>query len=386
MATPNGCSGQDSQSGVLLPGDALYEILLRVPARDLCRFRAVCRPWSRLLSDPYFIAAHVGRHPEPLVVAGTFCWSDGIICNIFDLSGRLVKRILSTGNERVTSVNLDSVCTSTDGEGRRLRLHNLATGAVFALPEDLAEEHAARERHTHRFHVEAEFGQVPSTGEYKVLRVLNCFSDHDVQLYEVITLNGSSHAKWRGKTPPPYTVRLGVWKTAVINRIVYFFSNEVQAQDAARDRIASFDLETEEWRASLRGPLSSLEEAPNWPRRHYGIDELTMSDMNGCLVVVHRTYASNLDLWFMMDFERGIWIKQHSIQVQPSVWDVPDAVRPLLVLNDGRIVLFYMGADKGSIRIYNPRTNSYTDASEAGCSFTVGLYTGSPLSLANGAS
>ncbi|CAO2037970.1 unnamed protein product [Urochloa humidicola] len=385
MATPSGCSGQDSQSGVLLPSDALYEILLRLPARDLCRFRAVCRPWRRLLSDPHFIAAHVGRHPEPLIVAGTFFLSGGIICNIFDLSGRLVKRILSsTGNERVTSVNLDSVCTSTDGEGRRLRLHNLATGAVFALPEDLAEEHAARERHTHRFHVEAEFGQVPSTGEYKVLRVLNRFGHHEGQLYEVITLNGSSHAQWRGKTPPPYTVKVGVWKTAVINGVVYFFSNEVQAQDAAPDRIASFDLETEEWRASLRGPLSSLEEAPNWLHRSDGIDELTMSDMNGYLVVVHRSCASNLDLWFLMDFEKGIWIKQYSIQL--SVWDVSDVVRPLLVLNDGRIVLFYMGTDKGSIRIYNPRTNICTDATEVGCSFTVGLYTGSPLSLANGAS
>ncbi|CAL4888656.1 unnamed protein product [Urochloa decumbens] len=386
MATPSGRSRPDSQSGVLLPGDTLYEILLRLPARDLCRLRAVCRPWRRLLSDPHFIAAHAGRHPEPLVVGGcdTFPRNDGIICDVMDLSGRVVKSVRGTDDEWVTSIHLNFVCIST---GRRFRLLNLATGAIFALPEELTEEHAAHERDTCRFHAEAAFGQVPSTGVYKVLRVLDRLSnDHEGQLYEVITLNGSSHAQWRGKKPPPYTVRFSLWKIVVVNGIVYFFSSEVQAQDAELDRIASFDLETEEWRASLRGPLSSLEEAPNWPHRHYGMDELTMSDMNGCLVVVHRSCASNLDLWFLMDFERGIWIKQHSIQVQLSVRDVFHVVRPLLVLNDGRIVLFYMGDDKGSLRIYNPRTNISTDATEVERSFTVGLYTGSPLSLANGAS
>jgi hypothetical protein len=58
-----------SNAGVL-PADAVYEILLRVPAKDLCRFRAVCRPWRSLLSDPHFIAAHAAHHPGPLIVAG----------------------------------------------------------------------------------------------------------------------------------------------------------------------------------------------------------------------------------------------------------------------------------------------------------------------------
>ncbi|KAF8735764.1 hypothetical protein HU200_014441 [Digitaria exilis] len=55
-----------------MPEDALYEILLRLPAEDLCRLRAVCRPWRSLLSDPHFIAAHAARHPDqpPLVVVG----------------------------------------------------------------------------------------------------------------------------------------------------------------------------------------------------------------------------------------------------------------------------------------------------------------------------
>ncbi|CAN6165489.1 unnamed protein product [Urochloa humidicola] len=82
--------------------DAIYEILLRVPAKDLCRFRAVCRPWRSLLSDPHFIAAHSTHHPAPLIVAGyhTADWNHGILCDIMDLSGRVVKRVRRTWGER----------------------------------------------------------------------------------------------------------------------------------------------------------------------------------------------------------------------------------------------------------------------------------------------
>ncbi|KAF2932195.1 hypothetical protein DAI22_05g269500 [Oryza sativa Japonica Group] len=49
----------------VLPVDLLHDILLRLPARPLCRLRAVCRPWCALLSDPSFVAAHAARHPGP---------------------------------------------------------------------------------------------------------------------------------------------------------------------------------------------------------------------------------------------------------------------------------------------------------------------------------
>jgi hypothetical protein len=52
-----------------LPLDTIYEILLRLSAKDLCRLRAVCRPWQALLSDPQFASAHATRHPGPLLIA-----------------------------------------------------------------------------------------------------------------------------------------------------------------------------------------------------------------------------------------------------------------------------------------------------------------------------
>ncbi|CAL5079162.1 unnamed protein product [Urochloa decumbens] len=61
-----------NDAGLVLPHDALHKILLPVPARPLCRFRAVCKSWRSLLSDdPPLAAAHAARHPLfAIAVAG----------------------------------------------------------------------------------------------------------------------------------------------------------------------------------------------------------------------------------------------------------------------------------------------------------------------------
>jgi len=87
-----------------------------------------------------------------------------------------------------------------------------------------------------------------------------------------------------------------------------------------------------------------------------------------------------MDLWFLIDFEKSLWVKQHNIQLSLSVQHDEVLVRPLVVLNYGRIVT-YTGT-RGLLRIYNPRTRTYTDVAEMGSPIGIGLYTGNLLSLA----
>ncbi|KAK8459112.1 hypothetical protein SEVIR_2G076801v4 [Setaria viridis] len=220
---PNPHSAPDAGAGVLrLPLDAMYEILLRLPARDLCRFRAVCRRWRSLLSGPHFITAHAARHPGPLVVTGydaSRYHSDypnrGVLCDIMDLSGHVVKRVGMTqegqlAGEWVMYIQLDLICTGR-GFKASYELLNPATGSVCALPKGLAKEHASHEQHYYLTFIA--FGKVASTGEYKVLRVLDNPSDYaPLQLYEVFTLDGSSNSRWRGKKGPSDIVQLDLWK------------------------------------------------------------------------------------------------------------------------------------------------------------------------------
>ncbi|KAE8804453.1 hypothetical protein D1007_19488 [Hordeum vulgare] len=109
-----------------LPADALYEVLLRIPAKELCRLRAVCPAWCALTSDRHFVAAHKSRHrtSPPLLAMGYRDDSGVSGVAISDLSGNVVKRIPSTGYEIVTAFSV----------------LNPATGAIIDLPTGRSDE------------------------------------------------------------------------------------------------------------------------------------------------------------------------------------------------------------------------------------------------------
>ncbi|KAL3721389.1 hypothetical protein ACJRO7_033820 [Eucalyptus globulus] len=51
-------SGSDDDGGPKLPNDVAVEILKRLPARSLFRFRCVCRSWRSTIDDSRFVALH----------------------------------------------------------------------------------------------------------------------------------------------------------------------------------------------------------------------------------------------------------------------------------------------------------------------------------------
>ena len=98
-------------------------------------------------------------------------------------------------------------------------------------------------------------GQVASTGEFKLLRVIDnaFFGSRYMQLCEVFTLGGSGDARWRGKKAAQDRVRMSPLSTVAIDGVVYFLLDEyVSTQDVRPKGIASFDILTEEWRAVSR--------------------------------------------------------------------------------------------------------------------------------------
>ncbi|KAL6850503.1 hypothetical protein ACP4OV_021130 [Aristida adscensionis] len=220
--------------------------------------------------------------------------------------------------------------------------------------------------------------------EIKALRLLENWEHFDghgpVQLCEIVTLsNGSNHAQWRGmkaSSEPPFVCSPN--SSVVIDGIVYVFSYRPEC-------IASFDLQAEEWRQPLRGPLSSLwDDDPQAWRGKFRLYELSLAALSGHLVVVYPTRAST-DLWFLMDFEKSLWVKQHSIPktVLPAKYSLSTLfVCPLVVLEDGRIMLYYRTISDGLVGTYSPRTNTFTDMAEVENCVAVGLYTGSLMSLA----
>ncbi|CAL5079010.1 unnamed protein product [Urochloa decumbens] len=366
-----------------LPLDVSYKILLCLPAKDLCHLRTVSWAWRFLLSDPQFIAAH-GAGAGPGGIHG-----DDVRFNIMDLSGRILKRLHVAGDGTDNATD-DLIISSQAGlvcilgaMGKRCRLLDPATGAVTSLPDGLAEEHAANQPHMGQYSAAVMCGKVASTGEHKVLRVLDIrllsISGYNLEpLCEALTLDGSGNARWRGKeaSPDPVSVcdvtsrqfsgtgppiskgpissslelgtgpgfcRLGpagnarwrgkkaspnpismhdVTSRAVVDDCVYFFLKELAPLHiVGPKRIASFDLGIEEdWRRTLEGPQIVRFVGNNDRRRHSRDDvdynHFSLAALNGCLAVVHCVRSSFMDLWFLMDFDEGLWVKQHSIHMK----------------------------------------------------------------------
>ena len=147
--------------------DGLYEVLLRLPAKELCRLRAVYRPWRSLLSEASFAAKHAARHRETLFLvsyaADRSAEHDGLV-DVLDASGRVLKWVHRNQGQVVVGMASDLVCVML--EGGTFQLMNLSTGSVYQLPNKLPEEHLAPEfRICHYGEPVHVFGKVASTGE-----------------------------------------------------------------------------------------------------------------------------------------------------------------------------------------------------------------------------
>ncbi|XP_066398912.1 F-box/kelch-repeat protein At3g23880-like [Miscanthus floridulus] len=375
-----GRRAREAASSDRLPTDVLFNVLLRFPARELCRLRAVCRSWRSLTSDPVFITAHAARHPGPLFLA-QFRDDKTHSIYIVDLSGNVVKRIAGAAGgpyHRLQCTRLDLACLTTDWN--RCHVLNPATGAVQALPEGPAVEHVNRVnlRDPYTFFA---LGWVSSTGDYKVLRMFNRlgFAKGGHQLFEVFTINGgAAHARWRGQQSPGLFV--DECSGVVVDGVVYFLTS--RTYDGARygirpDYIVSFDLGREEWRRDLRGPISSRVGSASSYMRHH----LTLAELKGSLVIADRRHQPfTLDLWFLVDSGSGHWVKEYHILTGPAISRpvlVDESFKPLLLLDDGRLVVYV--ATRGQLFIQDPGTDNFARV-YMGRLDSVSVYTGNLLS------
>uniref|UniRef100_A0A0E0E8T2 F-box associated beta-propeller type 3 domain-containing protein n=1 Tax=Oryza meridionalis TaxID=40149 RepID=A0A0E0E8T2_9ORYZ len=244
------------------------------------------------------------------------------------------------------------------------------------------------------------FGRIASMGEYKVLRMFNRpgFTDLELpQLCEVFTVKGGTgqgYARWRGKQSRQFFVEMQKANSGVVvDGVVYFLMDALYdamiisglGAGIHPDFIFSFDLETEEWREDIQGPISSsfVFDDDFDPQEYFSIwHQLRLAELKGYLVLVyHQRFCSTMDLWFLTDYETRAWAKEYSIQTESFIPVLEYNVKPLLILDDGRI-LIWLGST-GLLLMYDPRTSSFAEVKMRHLA-EVGMYTGSLLSLQNG--
>ncbi|CAN6180578.1 unnamed protein product [Urochloa humidicola] len=348
-------ASQDAASidGVLTQ-DALYEILLRVPARPLCRFRAVCKSWRSLLTDSQFAAAHATRHRgDPLFAVCVASGAHGEVAEIklLDTFGHTVKR-LSVGPTlalRQMLLHLDMVllrglCFLQD---HALRVLDPATGAISILPRNIPGACNS-----------IVFGRAMSStgghGEYKVLSLDTSPYATQPCKVKVLTLLDGVGGTWREAPMPPVTIKTfhndSRREIAVAKGVVYHLV------DNASWLIAAFDLEAEQWRPSLvQGPV------PVPTIDGYAQPLRSLAELKGHLAAVSTTVVS-MNIWFLMD--SGKWHKQCRIRtcIRQHTWLPAKDAQPLWMLDDGRVALWVRAGIMriGALWMYDPRTETCT--------------------------
>ncbi|KAM0893071.1 hypothetical protein ACQ4PT_025332 [Festuca glaucescens] len=349
----------------LLPTDVLRDILLRLPAKPLCRLRAVCRSWRSLLSDSWFAAAHEARQ-QPLVAVYKLMEGYGVNpqdIQILDTSGHLVKQM------RVENCLLDyrsyEVCTNlnllcVEGRDQRLRVLDPATGAVSLLP-GLVVVNCVPYEYADCSTTYA-VGRDGSTGETKVLAITR---DLAYTFCSVLTLGDSGG--WRETGYPP-TNAISSWYTALVKGVLHFLIFQ---------EIAAYDFDKEKWRPDLLHLPLPIE------RQHF------LAELSGTLVASDHHSDTSMDLWFLTDPDKGIWSKQYTITMTPyqqasSSLHGWTTVRPLWLLDDGRIAFWVWQAYGGKrvefIRVYDPTAHTYTDGDEMATDYSFhAVYKGSLL-------
>ncbi|KAF8690621.1 hypothetical protein HU200_040991 [Digitaria exilis] len=383
-----------SDAGVLLP-EVLFDVLLWLPAKELCRLRAVCRSWRALTFDPLFIGENTARHPRhPLFLTN---FRDGRThIHVVDVSGSVVKRIPIPDGNLLLPTSLDLACVATVRNS--CRVLDPATGGVHVLPESPAAEHAGREILRQPYTCFA-FGRMAATGDYKVLRMFSrpdLFGFHQHHLFEVFTINscsgsGSSQPQWRARGSHEEFVEPG--SVIVVGEMVYFKIDTIYdflivdyQHDIPLDRIIPFNLKKEEWGAILPGPISDIFQTDEYDDhledyRSLWI-ETTLAELRGSLALVHyRTYRHIMDVWLLKDFDDVLWVKEYTIQIEPIVPTTELCVKSLFMLGDGRLVIHF--PENGMLLIHDARTHTSTPL-ETGYLDAVAMYIGNLLSLQAG--
>ncbi|KAM0887360.1 hypothetical protein ACQ4PT_029086 [Festuca glaucescens] len=294
-----------------LPDEVIFDILSRLPARSLRRFRRVSRGWRAIISDPLFLAAQKSRPAEPLLVVGS---SSESCLRLVDVEGSVTTVIsYDTGCDwtPVCSSPIDDVlCVTSYSKGVPVAgMIDLTTMKVLVTHLELDRAWGC--------------GHAVPSGTYKVVRFKSSLECESCDNH-----------------------------TAAINGILHFLA--VALPDAAGS-VLCFDLETEEWKSRIAGP----------PNVKLGRLEISLGDLNGALCMVepgiHSTDFGYTNIWLLTDSYESLWVKAYKIPLDPSTYY---HMMPLRVFQDGSKLLFRYNKRGGApvLQIYDHYHDTCTDA------------------------
>uniref|UniRef100_A0ACD5W7M2 Uncharacterized protein n=1 Tax=Avena sativa TaxID=4498 RepID=A0ACD5W7M2_AVESA len=301
-----------------------FEILVRLPTKDLVRCRAVCRAWRRLASTRDFLLAHQLHQPSlPLVHVLKQTWGD---IRTFDhrpaaSQARLqpVVRIDESTAIRVQAscdgLLLLSVCTFFPFIHRDF-ICNPTTRQIGQVPE------------IHDFHVTGLYRHHP-TGEYRLLLHMRCMYREKEPCY-VFAL-GCNQPRPRCIARPPE--QAGFFDAPVLvsgNLHWSWWPDPTVKKDQSENSITVFDTTAESFRL-MRGPVVQTSTA-------------YLFEVDGTLGIYScNDSVTAVDIWVMQDYETEVWC--HKYHVKLPVAEIRE--------HEGRDVIVVLHEERDVCVLYN---------------------------------
>jgi F-box interacting protein len=217
---------------------------------------------------------------------------------------------------------------------------DLATGNVMRTPEELDDI---------SLFSHLRIGLAVPSRTYKAVGLMK---EYCQQPCKVLTLEDG--AKWRQVQSLPTLSLAATGKNkgspVTIGGVMHFRFKFVD-----EDYVFRFDLESEEWKTSIKGPTRSGEKKT-----------LTkcMVKLNDALCLAQRSSINIWLIWLLTDSAKCTWDKLYTIPI--SFHTIPISfhlLMPLMVMRDGRKLLF-CACNKGrriwTLQVYDPLTRTCT--------------------------
>ncbi|CAL5049085.1 unnamed protein product [Urochloa decumbens] len=354
-------------AAVSLPEDIIFDVLSRLPVKPPVpvpvRVQGVARPHLRSRCKD--------EHKLEL--------------RVMDMDGSVLRVFKDVVTTLLLPTRLDLVC-----------VYGIRGGATIIDPASGRVSTVGKHNpNTPIRYWDYSFGRETPSGAYKLLRIQETFNDDHGQLCEIATIGDSgAEPTWRQRPAPPFVTDWYEGRKATVIGTLYFMphtSSGRRESGNSWNRIAAFDLKSEEWTDTINGPpMGRCKEGESWT--------IALAEFKATLNMVQmvRTPAYEdghglcTNIWALIDSKKSIWIKQYTIEIPRNLF----LHRVLDVLSDGRILLLnsfwkqeknvfsHRSALRYIIQFYNPSTKAVTDIMEMAEEFgvTMSFYTGSLLS------
>ncbi|KAF9614357.1 hypothetical protein IFM89_018110 [Coptis chinensis] len=282
------------------PHEVLVDILRRVPALSLAKFKCVSKHWCSLIHDPSFVSSNLTlAREEGMGFIQIFDKENCFRYYSIDQHG-LAKELRLTNNMSYhNSASCNGLLCLRERASNFLRLYNPVTGETIPIPVPIPQQ---KRKIAGIFNLGLGFN--PHSRKYKVV----CFTECRPNSLEVYTIGSGGHNTWKSINYPPRFSIDHFKKPIYANGNLCWEWNSCSPglrTGYTQLRLIAFNLADEQFRV-IMGPNINLRHENYWLR-----------ELGDSLSFVHTSSyeRQRVTLWVLKDYDKQVWLKKLKFQL-----------------------------------------------------------------------